>query len=383
MDDIRLFDTDGDFLVLQAPGGNKYRLLVDEAVRSAVKKEAAEKLDAINITPREIQEEIRNGVSIEQLIARSGASFDFIERFAAPVIAELDYVVSSALSIRLTVAGDRYSDSVQIEFGEIIGSRLIASGATAISWSAKKIETQSWHVTANYTISDESGIETFSSATWSFDPRKLTLSPESDSAVTLSSQETLNHNLIPRLKPLATPDKIQQQQSLRTSPEIALLQETQVIDPVFETPIARFPPTAHQNEAQDNSSQFSTPAAFKRPINAASDPDSESTEEPLSATADLLEALRRKRTERNEIIDRGEDAETNLEPHPNTENLRVIDFAPNPVVPLVIDPEILKPEETKSDELETTVAEQKTPPKKGRASMPSWDEIVFGTKAED
>ena len=79
MDDIRLFETDGDYLVLEAQDGQKYRLLIDESVRSSVKKEPIALLDSISITPREIQEEIRNGATIQDLIDRSGASFDFIE----------------------------------------------------------------------------------------------------------------------------------------------------------------------------------------------------------------------------------------------------------------------------------------------------------------
>ncbi|MEN9955403.1 MAG: hypothetical protein RLY34_210 [Actinomycetota bacterium] len=341
MDDIRLFETDGDYLVLEAQDGQKYRLLIDESVRSSVKKEPRPLLDSISITPREIQEEIRNGATIQDLIDRSGASFDFIEKFAAPVIAELEHIVSSALSVRLTIAGDRYNDSTQIEFGEIISSRLITSGATAISWVAKKLEPSNWHVTANYRLNGVSG-----SATWSFDPRRLTLSPESETAVTLSSQETLNDSPIPKLRPV---DLAQLQPP----------QETIVLDEVIaltslETPIAVEP------------FEPSTPAAFKK----LEQPESK-IEEPLSATADLLEALRRKRTERED---------TQLQPHPETNNIRVIDFEPSVIAELPRETQEMNSELV--SEGQGTQAEPKAP-KKGRASMPSWDEIVFGTKADD
>jgi hypothetical protein len=101
--------------------------------------------------------------------------------------------------------------------------------------------------------------------------------------------------------------------------------------------------------------------------------------EPLSATADLLEALRRKRSER-EVTD--------LESHPETTQFRVVDIqVPVEQVPKE---ELPKAELTKvqepvisSDAPEEPVAETPTAPKKGRAAMPSWDEIVFGTKADD
>jgi hypothetical protein len=341
MDDIRLFETDGDYLVLEAQDGQKYRLLIDESVRSSVKKEPLPLLDSISITPREIQEEIRNGATIQDLMDRSGASFDFIEKFAAPVIAELEHIVSSALSVRLTIAGDRYNDSTQIEFGEIISGRLITSGASAISWVAKKLEPSNWHVTANYRLNGVSG-----SATWSFDPRRLTLSPESETAVTLSSQETLNDSPIPKLRPV---DLVQQQQ-----PQETIVLDEVIAFPSLETPIAVEP------------FEPSTPAAFKKPEQVAS-----KIEEPLSATADLLEALRRKRNERED---------TQLQPHPETNNIRVIDFEPS-----VIAETPKEAQEITSELASESQDAQNEPkaPKKGRAAMPSWDEIVFGTKADD
>jgi hypothetical protein len=51
MDDIRLFETDGDFLVLEAQDGQKFRLLIDDTIRSSVKREKMQQLDSVSITP--------------------------------------------------------------------------------------------------------------------------------------------------------------------------------------------------------------------------------------------------------------------------------------------------------------------------------------------
>lgn len=369
MDDIRLFDTDGDFLVLEAKDGQKYRLLIDDTIRTSLRREPAQKLDDISITPREIQEEIRNGASITELMDKSGATFEFVEKFAAPVIAELSFVVSSALSVRLTIAGDRYSDSTQVEFGDIIGNRLVSSGATGVAWSAKKIDTSMWHVIATYQIDGGTGL-----AIWSFDPRRLTLSPENDTAQTLSSQETLGSTLIPKLRPVETPAE-------------PLLSETAVIEtvqPKLDKDVVHF--NSRAGIEAEEITDYSTPAAFKKQPEPLVNPKSAPPSEPLSATADLLEALRRKRTERTE----NSLGETDLESHPDTSNIRVIDFEPT----LVIDPTetanqsqatlITEPiPDVKPEEVIDSSAQPKPAAKKGRASMPSWDEIVFGTKAED
>jgi hypothetical protein len=388
MDDIRLFETDGDFLVLEAQDGQKFRLLIDDTIRSSVKREKMQQLDSVSITPREIQEEIRNGATIDQLIAESGATFEFIEKFAAPVIAELEHIVSSALSVRLTIAGDRYNDSTQIEFGEIITGRLITSGASAISWVAKKIEPNNWHIVANYALNGIAG-----SATWSFDPRRLTLSPESETAVTLSSQETLNNSVIPKLRTV----------------DLTGVAETSVLDDVipigrgaeFETPFAREP---QPDQFDVERPEPSTPAAFLKPVSdvqptsqtstaqaspvQATTPTPQASPEPLSATADLLEALRRKRTERE--VEKP--SATALDSHPDTSSLRVIDITPAPTqteytseppVEAGIDVGTESTGSTIVDADENSSEPKTSAPKKGRATMPSWDEIVFGTKADD
>jgi hypothetical protein len=108
--------------------------------------------------------------------------------------------------------------------------------------------------------------------------------------------------------------------------------------------------------------------------------------EPLSATADLLEALRRKRTEREEP---GESS-GKLEQHPDTTNLRVIDIEPVAQNSAAQNSAAQNSAAQNSaaqnnaeTEIETAEAGKTNAPKKGRALMPSWDEIVFGTKTED
>jgi hypothetical protein len=81
-------------------------------------------------------------------------------------------------------------------------------------------------------------------------------------------------------------------------------------------------------------------------------------------TADLLEALRRRRGERESASFDDEDARA---AHPSTGSIRIVD------IPL--------------DEEQPAPSPRSTQPqprvKKGRATMPSWDEIVFGARPDD
>ncbi len=94
----------------------------------------------------------------------------------------------------------------------------------------------------------------------------------------------------------------------------------------------------------------------------------------LNHTADLLEALRRRRGERDPM-DPGH--EESMAAHPSTGTIRIID------IPLddVGEPPV------GSSGTPSAGSTRNTGPlgKKGRnrASMPSWDEIVFGARPDD
>ena len=325
MKDIKFLGTDGDFLLLETPEGVRYRLLIDDSVRRASRGESSPQLDAPTLSPREIQEEIRVGRSIQDIIAASGAPEEYIRKFAQPVLDELNHAVLNALAVRLEIAGDRFNEPTVREFGEIIKSRLAASGAGIERWSALKAPDQGFFIYCEFELDGQT-----KKATWSYDPKRLALSPENDVAINLSSQDRLVAQA-PKLRPVAsTPTSITES-----------LGET--VDLVRLTP---------------NSST---------PLNSqASDAD----ESVLSETADLLDALRKKRSERESV--------EHLDPHPSTEGLRVVELVPEQLHPDE-EPEAIEPEPAPAPVNTDSSSTQK----RGRASIPSWDQIVFGTKTED
>jgi hypothetical protein len=331
MKDIKFLGTDGDFLMLETAEGVRYRLLVDDAVRRASRGEAQQQLDAPTLSPREIQEEIRVGRSIADIIAASGAPEQYVRKFAQPVLDELNHAVLNALTVRLEIAGDRFNEPTAREFGDIIKSRLAASGAGIERWSALKAPDHGFFIYCEFELNGET-----KKATWSYDPKRLALSPENEVAISLSSQDRLAAQA-PRLRPVAT-------------------ESTSVTESLGETvDLVRYTPTS------------------SAPLNIAPS----APEEPaLSETADLLDALRKKRNERESV--------EQLDPHPSTEGLRIVELVPEEIYPS---------DEPEPAFLETEVVPDPTPapvnndpstsPKRGRASIPSWDQIVFGTKTED
>ena len=320
MKDIRFLASDGDFLLLEDSEGQKFRLLLDQPLRSAIRNEVPQMLDQPRLSPREIQEEIRVGRSIEEIVQASGAPVDYVMKFAQPVLDELNHAVLNALTVRLEVPGDRFNDPTTREFGEIIKARLAASGAGIEKWSAMKAPEHGFYIYCEYDLGDRQ-----MKATWLYDPKRLALIPENESAVSLSSGDRMA-TPAPKLRPVQAPPT-QFNTSLADTVEI-------VREPT--------PPLPVQPEVISSA----TPA--------------------ISDTADLLEALRKKRSEREMLED---------EPKiPQTDFLSVV-------------PDIEEQESYAEEDFsqESPELAPETPPasKRGRASIPSWDEIVFGTKTED
>lgn len=320
MKDIRFLGSDGDFLLLEDSEGQKFRLLLDQPLRSAIRNEVPQMLDQPRLSPREIQEEIRVGRSIEDIVQASGAPVDYVMKFAQPVLDELNHAVLNALTVRLEVPGDRFNDPTTREFGEIIKARLAASGAGIEKWSAMKAPEHGFYIYCEYDLGGRQ-----LKATWLYDPKRLALIPENEAAISLSSGDRIAAPA-PKLRPVQTP---------ATDFTSTLADTVEIVrDPLPPLPV---PPQ----------------------VIAESGPA-------ISDTADLLEALRKKRNER-EITE-------------DEDQIPPTDFLS--VVPDIEEQETFAEEDFSQDPPEIT-PETPPPSKRGRASIPSWDEIVFGTKTED
>jgi hypothetical protein len=294
MRDIRFISGDGETLVLETADGEKLRLTVDNAVREAIRQKPATGASNV-LSPREIQDAVRNGVTVEQLVSESGDSVDFVTRFAKPVLEELEHMVASALAVRVEIEPDRFNEVRHREFGDLITERLRNGGASAILWSASRSTPFTWLLRADFETMGGVGF-----ATWTFDPRHVVLSPENETAVSLSSAAGFGDSPIPRM---------------------------QVLPPV-------------QAEA-----------------------------EPVGETkvTELLDAFKQRRE-----AAQAEELATGSEP----EQFQIEEF--DEVEDTVV-------EQVEEDIVEVEVNEdpKPEPQRKGRAPMPSWDEIVFGSKSED
>ncbi|MDQ1588611.1 MAG: hypothetical protein QOJ77_1776 [Microbacteriaceae bacterium] len=354
MQDLKVIGVENGALLAASDAGERYRIAIDEVLQSRLRQGRTESnTNGPKLSPREVQAHIRAGMSAEDVAAVTGASIEYIERFEGPILAEREHMIASALSVPVHTAAE--VDPLEgATFGSVIRDRLASLGVSGERWASWKEQEGGWIVKLAFTADSIDH-----DARWSYDARKHALAPLNSEATTLSQQGELQGALIPRLRAV-TPHTSETDESRFDSGAFTFRDLSN--DLVGPDTVPHLEPVAYgrSTSAANNSIAVS---AIKR----SNDDDPKDVHQ----TADLLEALRRRRGER-EAASYDDQAQQAGEAD---NGVRVVD------VPLDDFTQLDQP----PHEPVTAVAAapQQRQSKKGRASMPSWDEIVFGARSDD
>ncbi|HWL02285.1 MAG TPA: septation protein SepH [Microbacteriaceae bacterium] len=336
MEELHIVGLEDGSLVLAGSDGGRYTLAIDDSLHARIRQSIpSDPGSARKLSPKEIQAHIRGGMSAVDVAQVTGAPLEYIERFEGPVMAEREYVVESALAIPVHMAAaDPLAQATT--FGDAILERLHILGAEAERWSAWK-ESGGWVVKLGYMLG---AIE--HDARWHFDPKRQTLSPINAEAVGLSRQDPGHEVEPPRLRaviPLRGDDEAPSHPERFDSDAFAVDPSSMIDSGPVLAPIGSRPAPRQQNAGHDQ-------------------------------TADLLEALRRRRGER-------ETPSYEDEPTPGGSaqggSMHVVELD----LDLDLDDPPASPEPTARHKTGGLGA------RKGRPQMPSWDEIVFGARSDD
>jgi len=366
MQELKVIGVENGALLAASEDGARFRIEIDEVLQSRIRQAQPEQHTGPRISPREVQAHIRSGLSAEDVAEVTGASVDYIRRFEGPVLAEREHVITSALAVPVHVPAEKDAGDDPASFGTVVRERLAKLGAHGERWASWKDEERGWIVKLEFTAESIDH-----DARWGFEPRTHVLSPQNSEAMTLSQHGELKGGLIPRLRAVG-PDS---EDSRFDSGAFT-----------FDEPEDDDNDTAPQLEVLPyarTTAAVSSPAVTRAAIKRADEP-AQSTGE----TADLLEALRRRRGEREaatgeqERLPQPAAHHTVARPEPKP---APVAHAPAPVAPEAHAPASEDPPGSAARAL--WGGKSATGPvargKKGRASMPSWDEIVFGARTDD
>ncbi|MDQ0645570.1 septation protein SepH [Microbacterium murale] len=352
MENVTIVGTEDDLLILATGSGERFALAIDDVLQREIRRARRRDTDdapKINASPREIQAHVRAGLSAAEVAELLGISLDDVSRFEGPVLAEREHIIGQALAVPVLI-GSEVEPDAQPTFGVAIHAKLADLQASAERWASWK-DDSGWIIKLEFDANDVSH-----DARWSFDPRRSALSPLNADATQLSRQGSLPEGLIPRLRAVdsdraESPYKDDSRfDSGAFGPRLLPAPDADIEDPQ--------PPERSNAAAQA--------AAIKRA------PDESVTN---AETADLLEALRRRRGQR--------ESAPLLDDESSQRSERAEDSGPIALFES-LDPEYVEQRPARTPD---PAPEDSTPENSGRRrrrnAMPSWDEIVFGARTDD
>jgi hypothetical protein len=343
VEELTIIEVTRDGFIAVSRDGQRFSIALDGPLRAQLSA-TPHSPSQTSVTPKEIQTLLRSGLTVEELAARTGSSADHVSRFEAPIAAELAFVLERALAVPVVVNG------AESTFGAEISARLAEQGGSIARWQSYRTDNV-WVVGARCLVGS---VE--EDATWSFDPRKQTLVPSNAVAVRISTADSADATLFPPLRVMPP------QQSARF--------DSGEFEPLPQTEPAKMPEAAEPPSPTKSRKPKSTHSSIVIDVEGLVDTP--------SAPIDLVDEIERRRGERRDAI----------ASHPSTGSIPII----TPDMLEVADDSPVAPEELPETQVSDTANVPKpdvfvdpTPSRsrRQRAAMPTWDEIVFGTRPDD
>lgn len=403
MDELRLARREDRSLVVATESGEEYRLIVDETVLAELRQLSRPARGPVRANPREVQALVRAGKTTAEIAEATGLEESDIARYEEPVLAERRYVLERAQAVPVR---NSPSDEEEQQFGAVIAERLAGLGAEDVEWSSWRDDEAGWMIALAFSAGDADERR----AVWSFEHRKGVLSPLNPDADSLSKLGSVGDRLIPKLRAVDAHERFD---SDAFDPERLTAEFEAGAD---ETPSAPSGPVAPDHPSTGSIPVVDLDDEFARRQHieerAIKSPAPELPD--LGQTADLLDALRRRRGER----DGGARAESETQsradndagsvkdpvPFPGTAPVTAIgaasdrgkrdagDIADDGETPQqMLDGLDDVGEKGAADRDGEPTARQPLGPApekgkrggKGRATIPSWDDILFGTRSDE
>ncbi|MFD0718950.1 septation protein SepH [Streptomyces globosus] len=227
---------DGTRLVLKAADSTEYTLPIDERLRAAVRNDRA-RLNQIEIEveshlrPRDIQARIRAGASAEEVAQLAGIPVERVRRFEGPVLAERAFMAERARKTPVRRPGENTGP----QLGEAVQERLLLRGVDkdTVHWDSWRRDDGTWEVLLVYRVAGETH-----SASWTYDPpRRLVVAVDDEARSLIGEADDLP----------AAPEP-----SFPFVPRIARLPRDRPLDRTLDRPERPVAPAPEPEEERDS-----------------------------------------------------------------------------------------------------------------------------------
>jgi hypothetical protein len=324
------------------------------------------------LTPREIQARVRAGETLEDVARAAGMGMDWVEPFAAPVLAEREFIAGQAQTHPVRRGAETIAHRT---LAEVVTDRLASRkvDADTLRWDAWKLEGRRWAVRVDY----DSG-KAHREAIFVYDAGSRFSVADNEDARWLLGLHSASHGPQPGRRrrdeeaeptvdlndDLALVRVVQPRVDEPTDPE-----DTVPLDEIDETDDAYA-----EGELAEVDGLYDIVPSSDSGLDVLYDMLSSFDEDSVQIYAGLIRPVEAKaaRPVLDELPDES-GQETEEAPVP---------VAAGPEVPtqdpLLAPPVAAEPEQPALVEEEPAPEAPATRPKRRRASVPSWDEIMFG-----
>lgn len=338
------------------------------------------------LTPREIQARVRAGDSIEDVAAVAGMPVEWVEPFAAPVIAEREFIAQQAQGQQVRRGGETIAHR---SLEQVVHDRLTSRGVDpeTLVWDAWRLEGRRWLVRLDYDsgkahrearfVYDATGrfsVADNDDARWLLglhsashgpQPGRRRREDDAEPTVDLNGDLALVRVVQPRAEDLRSDDVEGEVDDAYTEAELAevdgiydiLPTQTGGLDVLYDM-LSSFDEDSVQIYAGLIRDELGKPVAPTSPV---IDPDQQSTTDEGRG-----QRARHRRTHSK--------ASPDVEPA-----APLVEPTPPAVEPSVSEPQAAEPTQPSLEDAAADLPVDKPRTRRKRAEVPSWDEIMFGS----
>ncbi|MFP3992679.1 septation protein SepH [Streptomyces sp. E11-3] len=359
---------DGTRLVLKAADSTEYTLPIDERLRAAVRGDRP-RLGQIEIEveshlrPRDIQARIRAGASAEEVAQLAGIPVDRVRRFEGPVLAERAFMAERARKTPVRRPGENTGP----QLGEAVHERLLMRGIDkdTVQWDSWRRDDGTWEVLLGYRAAGETH-----TASWTYDPpRRLVQAVDDEARSLIGESDDIS----------ATPEP-----SFPFVPRIARLPRDRPLDRALDRQLER----QADRQLDRQADRPSLPSPSPEPAEESTAATGSSERDSLTSLLEAVPSFRGdmvvpERPSTTPAASTGTDLPATDEPEQDLD-LEAEEAAPAASAGSAY-ADVLMPRAVAGhrDRLVGTTdrqAEADGVRPGRRAAVPSWDEIVFGTR---
>lgn len=165
MIELELLGVNGDSVVLTDAQGQRFTLVIDDALRSAVRRDRVSvpiptPEAAANMSPKQMQVLMRAGASAQEVSDLTGFPLARVQTYEAPIIAERNWAVNRAQKCHIGWGKDSPL------LGELVLDRLATRGVDPelVTWDAVRENRDPWQIMVTFVQGAEE-----KQASWSYD----------------------------------------------------------------------------------------------------------------------------------------------------------------------------------------------------------------------